>query len=146
MPILVPVGKLVIGAAELGKMKINEILVERKVGKMRKRHEYASRGLHKFQDIYGRDRFYELYRVMLATAASNGIDPLPDNLDAESWAGRYDIAAPITDIEAKMLKQAYKKIGSKHIDLHNGDNRSMELPSTQIMSPVAKKKKNRYGV
>lgn len=127
-------------------MKINEILTERKVGRLRKRHEYASRGLHKFQDINGRDRFYELYRVMLAAATSNGVDPLPDHLDAESWAGRYDIAAPFTDIESTMLKQAYKKIGSKHTDLHNGDNRSMELPSTHVVSPVAPKKKNRYGV
>lgn len=146
MPILDLVGKLVTGAAELGNMKINEILSEQKVGDMRKRHEYASRGLHKFQDINGRDRFYELYRIMLATAASNGKDPLPDHLDGESWAGRYNIAAPLTDIEAKMLKQAYKRIGSKHIDLHHGDNRSMELPSTHVMSPVAKRKKNRYGV
>lgn len=146
MLILDLVGKLVTGAAELGNMKIQEILIERKVGLVRKRHKYASRGLHKFQDLHGRDRFYELYRVMLATAVSNGKDPLPNNIDAESWAGRYDIAAPLTDVEAKMLKQAYKKIGSKHIDLHNGDNRSMEMPNTNSVSPVALKKKNRYGV
>jgi hypothetical protein len=127
-------------------MKINEILAEQKIGPMRKRHEYASRGLHKFQDVEGRDRFYELYRIMMATASSNGVDPLPDTLDAESWAGRYNIAAPMTDIEAQMLKQAYEVMGSKHIDLNHGDNRSMEVPSTYKKSPVAPKKRNKYGV
>jgi len=127
-------------------MLIKEVLVERKVGKLKKRHHYASRGLHKFQDSDGRDRFYELYRIMMATAASNGVDPLPDHLDAESWAGRHNIAAPFTDIESKMLKQAYKAIGSKHVDLNKGDNRSMEVPSTHVQSPVAPVKRNRYGV
>ena len=140
-----PVGKLVIGAAELGNMKINEILSEDKVGKLTKRQQFATKGLHKFQDGEGRDRFYELYRIMLATASSNGVDPLPD-IDAESWAGRYNIAAPMTEIEAKMLKQAYDKIGSKHFDLNNGDLRSMELKSTNTTSPVATRKTNRYGV
>ena len=127
-------------------MKIKEILVERSVGKLRKRQQYATKGLHKFQDVDGRDRFYELYRIMMATASSNGVDPLPDTLDAESWAGRYNIAAPMTDIESKMLKQAYKAIGSKHVDLNHGDNRSMEVPSTHVISPVPARKKNRYGV
>ena len=145
MLILDLVGKPVTGAAELGDMKIKEILSEQKTGQMRKRHEYASRGLHKFQDVEGRDRFYELYRIMMATASSNGKDPLPDTLDAESWAGRYNIAAPFSDIEAEMLKQAYEVMGSKFIDLNHGDNRSMEVPSTYAKSPVAVKKKNKYG-
>jgi len=146
VPILVPVGKLVIGAAELGNMKINEILIEDKVGKLTKRQQFATKGLHKFQDGQGRDRFYELYRLMMATAASNGVDPLPDHLDAESWAGRHNIAAPFTDIESKMLKQAYKAMGSKYTDLNQGDHRSMEIPSTHVQSPVAPVKRNRYGV
>lgn len=138
--------QLATGVAESGDMKIKEVILEQKVGDMRKRHEYASRGLHKFQDTEGRDRFYELYRIMMATASSNGVDPLPDSLDAESWAGRYNIAAPFSDIEVEMLKQAYKVMGSKHIDLHHGDNRSMEVPSTHTKSPVAARKKNQYGV
>ena len=127
-------------------MKIKDIILERKSGKLSKRLQQPTRGLHKFQDHSGRDRFYELYRVMLATAASNGVDPIPDHVKPESWVGVQNLAAPMTDIEHKMLHQAYKIIGSDHYDLNDGDLRSLELDSTNKASPVPKRKKNRYGV
>jgi len=123
-------------------MRANEFITEDK--KPPKRYQEATRGLHKF-GIDG-DRYYELYRVMLAAASSNGVDEIPDHVDPESWAAQGAFAIPLTQEEENMLKKAYKKIGSKYKDLNHGDNRSMELKMVNKTSPVAKRKPNKYGV
>ncbi len=83
---------------------------------------------------------------MLSAAASNGVDEIPDFVDADSWIGRDGVAAPFSQQEQNMLKKAYKKVGSKYIDLNKDDLRSMELPAVNKSSPVAKRKTNKYGV
>jgi hypothetical protein len=105
-------------------------------GKLTKRQRYATRGAHKFQDVDGRDRVYELNRVMMALAQANGESGENIDLDSESWSGRSNLAFPYTEIEANMLKAAYKAVGSKWEDLNDGDLRSTELPSTNSKSPV----------
>ena len=134
--------KLVIGHAESGNMKASEFITEGKAPP--KRYKEATRGLHKF-GLDG-DRYYELYRVMLAAASSNGVDEIPDHVDPESWAARGALAIPLTQQEQQMLEKAYKKIGSKYKDLNHGDLRSMELKIVNKTSPVAKRKPNKYGV
>lgn len=116
-------------------MRAYEFIAEaRKKGKISKRFHMASRGIMKFVDPTFADRIYELNRVMMAAAASDGKRPL--DIDSESWAGRYDLAFPYTKEEQEMLKQAYKAIGSKWEDLNNNDLRSQELKSTNIQSPI----------
>ncbi len=140
-------GKLDIGLAGNGKeMKIKEIISEQHVGNAPRRYQQASAGLNKFRDKRFADRIYELNRVMMAVASSDGSSPLRPEIDAESWAGRNNIAVPYTEIEQKMLKQAYGAVGSHYEDLNGGDLRSQEMKSTNKVSPVASKKKNRYGV
>jgi hypothetical protein len=45
-----------------------------------------------------------------------------------------------------MLQQAFKAVGSWHKDLNNGDLRSQELESIYKVSPVAKPKRNKFGI
>jgi hypothetical protein len=45
-----------------------------------------------------------------------------------------------------MLKQAYQAVGADYEDINKGDMRSQELESTHKASPVAARKKNKYGV
>jgi hypothetical protein len=45
-----------------------------------------------------------------------------------------------------MLKQAYKAVGATYQDLNHGDMESKELGTVNTTSPVAKPKKNKYGV
>jgi hypothetical protein len=123
-------------------MKASEFISEGKAPP--KRYKESTRGLHKF-GIDG-DRYYELYRVMLAAASSNGVDEIPDHVDPESWAARGALAIPLTQEEQKMLEKAYEKIGSKYEDLNRGDLRSLELKMVNKTSPVAKRKPNKYGV
>ena len=105
-------------------------------GKLSKRQRYATRGVHKFQDVDGRDRVYELNRVMMALAQANGESGDNIDLDSESWSGTSNLAFPYTEIEANMLKAAYKAVGSEWEDLNDGDLRSTELPTTNTASPI----------
>jgi hypothetical protein len=109
-------------------------LNETKEGKLKKVQRFATRGLHKFRDETLADRVYELNRIMMAAAATDGTF-LPD-MDHESWAGRYDIAAPYTEEEHNMLKMAYKVNGTEYKDLNKGDLRSQEHPTTNTQSVV----------
>jgi hypothetical protein len=116
-------------------MRASEFISEgQKIGRLSKTKSFATVGLHKFVDPKRADRTYELNRVMMAAASTDGTF-VPD-IDGESWAGRYDIAAPYTKEENNMLKMAYKAIGSEFHDLNKGDLRSQELPSTSTESPV----------
>ena len=92
--------------------------------------------MHKFQDVDGRDRVYELNRVMMALAQANGEKGETIDLDSESWAGTSNLAVPYTEIESNMLKAAYKAVGSEWEDLNDGDMRSVELPTVNTESPV----------
>jgi hypothetical protein len=91
-------------------------------------------GLNKFKDDKFADRVYELNRVMMAVAATDG-SFVPD-IDQESWAGRYNIATPYTEQEQEMLEKAFKAIGSDYEDLNHGDYQSREVESTNKTSPV----------
>lgn len=125
-------------------MKINEVITEATVGKLTKRQQQATSGLNKFTDGDRWNGDYTLYRLGLAVASTDG-KTVPDT-DKESWVGKWKVAAPYTQADQDMLKQAYKAVGAKHKDINHGDMRSQELESTQKTSPVAPKKKNKYGV
>jgi hypothetical protein len=117
-------------------MRAREFIVEHsKVGKISKRLRYATRGLHKFRDEQFADRIYELNRVMMAVASNDG-KQFSYPMDAESWAGRNDIAAPYTKQEQDMMRMAYQAIGSHHEDLNRGDLKSEEHPAVNTTSPI----------
>lgn len=116
-------------------MRAREFINEASEGKISKRLQSATRGLNKFRDRQFADRVYELNRVMMAAACNDG-DDFVEPVDAESWAGRNNIAAPYTDVEQRMLEKAYKAVGSKHWDLNKGDMDSEEHPAVNKTSPI----------
>lgn len=116
-------------------MRAKEFIVEKKQGKIRKTYHDASVGLHKFRDPGGYDRAYELNRVMMAAACADGTDA-PLDMDQASWIGKYNTAQPYTKEEQKMLKQAFKAVGSETHDLNHGDLESREHPAVNTTSPV----------
>ncbi len=128
-------------------MKIREIMSEAVDGKLSKREQEATVGLHTYDDgpklgTFGSD--YGQYRLMMALACSDGKTP-PD-MDSLSWIGKKKTAHPYTEIEAEMLKQGYKVVGLDYNDLNKNDLKSKEISSINKVSPVAKPKTNRYGV
>lgn len=123
-------------------MRAREFITERrkptkkksKNGKITKRQQMPTTGLHKFRDGKGMDRIYELNKVMAAAASTDGTF-VPD-VAPESWSGRFNTAHPYTEVEQNMLKKAFQSIGTEFHDLNHGDLKSQELDSTEIQSPV----------
>ena len=116
-------------------MRASEFIVENAAGKITKRHQQSTRGLHIFSkkiDTY--DKLYDLNRLMMAVASSDGINPI--EMDAESWVGKHNTAHAYTEEENNMLKLAYKAAGLEYKDLNKGDLDSEELSSTNTDSPV----------
>ena len=115
-------------------MRAQEFLTEKQVGKIGQRKSQATVGLNKFRDVDQADRVYELNRVMMAAACTDGTF-IPDT-DHESWSGRYNVAMPYTEVEQNMLEKAFQAVGSDYKDLNHGDLKSKELESTNKRSPV----------
>jgi len=114
-------------------MRASEFIFENSKGKISKRQQESSRGLNIFADNQF-DRTYDLNRVMMAVACSDGINPI--DMNSESWFGKNNTAHPYTKEEQDMLKLAYKAAGINYKDLNKADLRSKELDSTYKTSPV----------
>lgn len=112
-------------------MRATEFVVENRKGKLSKRQQQPTRGLNIFADNQF-DRQYDLNRVMMAVACSDGVNPIVMN--PESWVGKNNSAHPYTKEEQDMLKLAYKAAGITYKDLNNGDLDSEELESTNTQS------------
>ena len=114
-------------------MRANEFVYESKVGKISKRQQQSTRGLNIFsKKIDSYDKLYDLNRLMMAVASSDGINPI--EMPAESWVGKHNTAHAYTKEEQDMLKLAYKAAGLEYIDLNQGDMDSEELLSTNTQS------------
>jgi len=115
-------------------MRAAEFITEDVVGKVGHRRQQATVGLNKFRHPDRADRVYELNRVMMAVASTDGTF-VPD-IDQESWVGRHNVATPYTREEQEKLEKAFKAIGSDYEDLNHGDYYSQEVESTNKTSPV----------
>lgn len=115
-------------------MRACEFIAEDTVGKISNRNQSATVGLNKFRDPLGADRVYELNRVMMAVASTDGT--FVPEIDSESWAGRNNIAVPYTEVEQDMLEKAFQAVGSKFEDLNQGDYHSKEHSAVNTTSPV----------
>jgi hypothetical protein len=115
-------------------VRASEFIAEDKIGKVGHRRQQATVGLNKFRHPDRGDRVYELNRVMMAAASTDGTF-VPD-IDQESWVGRHNVATPYTKQEQEKLEKAFKAIGSNYEDLNHGDYYSQEVESTNKTSPV----------
>jgi len=116
-------------------MRANEFIVESKMGKVSDHQQQPTVGLNVFSkklDSY--DRIYDLNRLMMAVACSDGVNPI--EMPAESWVGKHNTSHPYTEEEQDMLKLAYKAAGVEYKDLNNGDLSSKELEDTNTQSIV----------
>jgi hypothetical protein len=117
-------------------MRAKEFITEKKKprkGKISARNQQSTVGLDVFATS-NFDRIYDLNRVMMAVAMTDGTI-IPD-ISRESWAGKNNTAHPYTWEEQEMLEKAFKAAGIPHLDLNKGDYESKELDSTQKQSPI----------
>jgi hypothetical protein len=125
-------------------MKVYEIIKENKEGKPTKRQTQSSKGMNIYKDGDTWTSDYSGYRLGMAVAGTDGKND-PD-MDAESYIGKKKLTYPYTKEEQEMLKKAYKTVGVTYVDVNHGDMESRELDTTNKTSPVAKPKRNKYGV
>lgn len=125
-------------------MRAKDFITEKKQSKMTKRQNQSTRGVNTYSDAERWNSDYVAYRLGMAVAGTDGqIEP---EIDSKSWIGKSKSTHPYTQEEQEMLKKAYKAVGANYKDENHGDMRSLELDTTNKTSPVAKPKKNKYGV
>ena len=117
-------------------MRASEFIFENnKKGTLRKDDGDAMTGAIIFRDE-GYDRIYNLNRIMIATAMSDGKSTGPLDMDASSWTDRYNTAHPYTEEEHNMMKQAFATINTDYTE-YVKDHRSKERADTHKVSPVS---------
>jgi hypothetical protein len=85
---------------------------------------------------------YMNYRMGIAMA---GAPTFPTKMEADNWIGGDPLLSTYTDEEFEIVKAAAKQVGAGTIQNWSG-KRSEEVADVNKTSPVAKKKKNKYGV
>ncbi len=90
----------------------------------------------------GKGGAYMNYRMGIAMA---GAPTYPTEMEADNWIGGDPLLSTYTDEEFEIIKAAAKQVGAGTIQNWSG-NRSKETADTNKTSPVAKTKKNKYGV
>jgi hypothetical protein len=117
-------------------VRASEFVTESTVGSLSKRAEQASQGITKMRDVGGYDRTNWLNRAMMAVACADGKDTkkIPD-IDAYSWAEKYNTAHPYTKEEWKMMKQMLATVPTDSQTLVPW-SQSEEMESTNKQSPI----------
>lgn len=125
-------------------MKIREILHERRRGKLPKSHKNALHRTHTYSDGYHTDGSMNFYRVGMAAAMADGSDK-PVEIDERTWYSTNNVAVPYSELEHKMMHQAFKSINSD-VKTPVKDGRSCEADDTHKTSPIRAKTRNKFGV
>jgi hypothetical protein len=113
-------------------MRIKDVLLEKKIGKL---NANDAATMHPSQRFAGTsDRTYDLNRIMMATACSDG-SGIPAEFDHESWIGRNNLAQPYTPVERDMMLRAYQALGVAMSDAVK--NWSEEPKDTNVQSPIS---------
>ena len=115
-------------------MRAQEFVIEAKNGRLTKRQQWSTRGLHRYEDSYRGAGSYSMNRIGMAAASTDG-DTVPD-VDRESWVGLANTTHPYTEVDAKKLQQAYRAAGVRVRDLNRGDMNSQEAPGGNPKSPI----------
>ncbi len=116
-------------------MKASEFITEtNKKGQVRKALKQAGPYAKRYDDL---DTFYDMYRLGVALADGSADSRGPASNSPTVWVNGPE--------EEAMLNKAERAIGTKGtVVVPKGP--SEELPIVNSVSPVAKPKKNKYGV
>ena len=124
-------------------MRAKEFIVER-TGSPHEQHDSVHQGFSRQRDPGGYYPSYHQYRTGMALAMADGSKDKLD-IDHESWMGPFWTFHPYTDKEHDMVQQVKRVIPTEYEQVRPRTP-SKEPGDTHNVSPVAAKKKNRYGV
>jgi hypothetical protein len=113
-------------------------------GKLHPHAKAGGQGYTLFRDVGGYDRIYNLNRIMMAAAMADGGNK-PVDMNPDSWVEKYNVAFPYTDMEHAMMMQAFATIPTDR-GMIEKRGKSQEPKDTNKASPVAKPKRNKYGI
>ena len=82
------------------------------------------------------------WRMGIAMA---GAPTYPTKMNADNWIGGDPLLSTYTKEEMDIVNAAAKAIGGGSAQNWSGD-RSKEIAGTNVASPVAKRKLNKYGI
>jgi hypothetical protein len=117
-------------------MRINELISEATVGKMKKRHAAVQKGVTKSRDVGGYDRVNHMNRMWMATAMADGKSTNPVDMDSYSWMEKYNTQHPYTEEEYNMFRAAENTIPTDSKEVTPW-SKSLEPEDTHTVSPVA---------
>lgn len=120
-------------------------LNERRVTPLKKDSELAGKGVSRSRDVGGYDRVYHMNRLMMAMACADGKSTNAVDSPSETWFEKYNTHHPFTKEEDNMVRAAFKTVPSDEQTISKF-GKSMEPSDTNTVSPVAKPKKNKYGI
>jgi hypothetical protein len=127
-------------------MRAKEFIIEQGHGGMKKidpTHKASMKNAMTFPAMnMSTGSAYLGWRMGIALA---GAPDYPTKMAADNWIGGDPLLSTYTDVEMEMVKAAAKAVGGGVPQNWSG-KRSQELPDTQKTSPVAKPKRNKYGV
>jgi hypothetical protein len=108
--------------------------------KLRKGSRDAAPGMTAWPALNNNNNPYHAYRFGITLAGS------PDNhVEKEGPVGGNFITMSYTDGDEQILRAAAKKMGFSSKSM-GSSKKSCELPDVHKSSPVANKKRNRYGI
>lgn len=125
-------------------MRAREFMAEAKAnGKIRKDHSNASSGVFKARDVGGYDRIYHMNRLWMAMAMSDGKSQDAVEMDAASFAEKYNTIHPFTEEEYNMYIAAKKTIPTDSEEIVPY-SKSKEPEDTMTKSPVLTTKRPKF--
>ena len=113
-------------------MRAYEFLTESE-GKVPKNHEQATQGVFKVRDVGGYDRTYHMNRLWMAMAMADGKSQDAVEMDAASFAEKYNTIHPYTEEEYNMFVSATKTIPTEQKTV-NPYSKSKEPEDTNTKS------------
>jgi hypothetical protein len=125
-------------------MRAKEFITER-TGTHHDHHASVHQGIRKDRDPGGYYPTYHQYRTGMVVGMMDGSGKIPPIIDHESWMGPYWTQHPYTEIEHNMFRDARKAIPTEDHEVLPFE-KSVEPNDTHRISPVAKHKKNKYGI
>ena len=124
-------------------MRANEFITEAGMKKISKDQKAAMKNAMTLPALnMNSGSMYLNYRMGVALA---GAPDFPTKMEADNWIGGDPLLSTYTEEEFEMVKAAAKQVGAGTIQNLSG-KRSEEVADVNKASPVAKRKKNKYGV
>lgn len=118
-------------------MKIHDLFEGKVKGDVPDDLKNKSQGMIAMRDVGGYDRFYHMNRLSMALAMADGANKKGiQGIDPASFAEKFNVAFPYTDLEDLMMYQAMATVPTDGHELAKR-SKSKESPDTGITSPVS---------